>query len=484
MQDYTSRIHTLQTFVKDVKGLVEEECHTLSNIVHGCVSESPTTRLEYLNVLCDDLRIHSKHWDSVKQALHNNKWLRRCQGSVWLEMDRVCRVLRSLRDSALWWIDKLIKVGLQVLAHADPEQLTHEVLWNITRGLEEYNAIVAVVKLEATHYSKCNIQSCCKDVSRQKTVFCSSQSAAHVGSTDPLMINSLRFLGESVRPMPFLRVLNILSNERSKYPAIMTHRFLTASSDFLELIYSNKIPDYVWDCENQHSNASLSQSGEKNDSANCWRNGQTSDYHSASTASLSATMLRVGNMRAPDLSREMSPVIEFARREHEFASRFLQIVCHSTGLLKRPPSAASKRKNAPKTGVPPRSNNNRPSVQHRTSNVTLDEDTRSLNDPRRKTVSWGDAFDDSLRVQLTERYMDLLWQNFGSNLWNFFQEHGWGSRDSSSTELGHLSLCPDTVVMLLIRMMKQLCAKGQFVRIMSDIILGLYGGLFTGGWCI
>ena len=193
----------------------------------------------------------------------------------------------------------------------------------------------------------------------------------------------------------------------------------------------------------------------------------TSDYASASGShiSLSAAMLRVGDVLAPDLSQEMSPVIDFAHREQEFVSKFLHIVCDSTKMLKRPsvtsgsPIVLNKPKSRPPSGAI--------SVV-RKARFSSDSDisvSSSYSDHKRKTVSWGDAVDTSVVQQLSTKYMDMLWQSFGSNLTGFFLEHVWGGFEETQPLLGHISMCNTITVMMIVKMVQQTCVKGRVFKL-------------------
>ena len=50
---------------------------------------------------------------------------------------RVCR----LESTAIWWVGQFISVGMRVLPHSDLSRLSQSDLWQITKGIEEFNAI-------------------------------------------------------------------------------------------------------------------------------------------------------------------------------------------------------------------------------------------------------------------------------------------------------------------------------------------------------
>ena len=415
VRDYTSRLNAAAMFVKDLEAVVREEYRVWHDICHEELVAPPVSRLECLSSICEDLRVHMNHWNSVKQLVHTEAWLLPLLPSLALQMDAVRRKLYYLRDNSIWWIDRLIRVGLQVLAHSDLEKLGQDSLWSITRGIEDFNSIVTAIRFE-------NAQETLS-LSPSLTTLNQSQCSL-LTPADAVVMNSYKNIGESIKPIPFIRVLHILANERAKYVAIMTHRIITANDTLHILIGSNKIREYAW-------NESLYMDKGKPLTANGMA-ANTSDYHSAteSYTSMSTTAFRVGDIIPPDVSRHVVPINEFSHREHEFAAKFLQIVCDSTSLLKK------------------------------SSRSNYREESSSTSRPR-KTVSWGDVADNSVRSQLTQRYLELLWHYYSSHLFDFFHDLIWGGSDIVKGQLGHVILCPDTVVMVCVRMMQQVCLKGK-----------------------
>lgn len=458
VRDYTTRLNAAAMFVKDLEGVVMEEYKTWYNICHNCLQGSPTSKLECLSSICEDLRIHMNHWNSLKQLIHTDQWLQPLLPKLCLEMDIVRRKLYHLRDNAIWWIDRLIRIGLQVLAHTDLERLDQEALWGITRGIEDFNSIVSAIRYEKAQESLSLSPSLAHSERHPLGVFC-----------DAVIMNSYKNIGESIKPIPFMRVLHLLASERSKYVAVMTHRILTTSDPFMHLVFSNKLNFYNW-CD----------VGPGVPDRTKLNGATTSDYYSGtgSHTSLSTGPVAVRTAGAPltiptsvagstsssvnntpDLTRQVSSVVDFASREQEFAAKFLQIVCHSTNLLKKPGLQGSR-----KGGEAPgelRPNGSRSDLLSEDSAPgTL---TSTMKSEKRKTVSWGDTADNSVRGQLTQKYLDMLWQFFANHLFEFFHEPIWGGPDAVKGELGHLGLMPDAVAMLVIRMIQQLCARGRLL---------------------
>ncbi|ELU07777.1 hypothetical protein CAPTEDRAFT_221350 [Capitella teleta] len=426
VRDLLSRTDALSAYVRNLEDIVQNDLKTWHEICQGSIEVPPCTHLEDFSALLEELRVHTTHWNTIKQRIHSDPWLRQRRAHLLHQMQHMQAVLLGLRQRALWWLDRLVHVGLRVLAHCDLDRLSQDALWSITRGLEEFNTLVLLSRDEprdspsvSEHNRPCNIHC-------------------------------------SLTPIPFSRVLHILANERAQYAAAITQDFFTGHSAFLRTLSKAQLPVYSWsDQFTLQGNPRVT----------------TSDYHSGSGGShvsLSTAILRVGSMCAPDLSQEPSPLFDFARRETTFANRFLQIVCHSTNLLKKPNGSLRLRSAKPPVHSEPAKNRARPSLPlpSRAPPPPRTEEPLARGDIKRKSVSWGDASEHSTISQLTHKYSELLWQYFIPNLFAFLCEPVWrtpGTRQLLVTEkVGSLYLCPVVVQEMVVSMMQQTCVKDIF----------------------
>lgn len=366
LRDCMFRLKTAVLFVKDIQELVKEEFRTLQSLTHDCVNELPVSKIFCLSSLCEDLRTLIGHWNCIKQKLHTNRWLQSVLGSMYFQLEKVKLSLIHLQNKAIWWLEKFVLIGLQVFAHSNIETVSRDMISNLVRGVEDLNKIINSLQNRTSHTtSQSGIQLFMGD---------------RLNITNPRCSNSVSSLGEHVRAIPFSRLLSILATERSKYASLAAHRFFTTSAEFVKLLYSGRLPDYIWSEESSHGADKMDR--------------DTSDYHTAtgSMTSLSAAILKVGSLRAPDLSEMDSPLFELARREHIFAEDFLDIVCNSTGLLRKSDGSQKSRRavkysQSVSSTKPPRS----------------DTPVLSRNDSLRKSVSWGDSDVSSMKSQLTSR---------------------------------------------------------------------------------
>ena len=431
-KDCVNRIAAVTKFISGLKKITRREYAAWHRVCQGGDSVVASTNLESLCSICDELRIHMSHWNSVRQRADSRCCFESRHSSLTDELDRIRVQLFHLRDTAIWWIDRLIDIGLRVLAHCDVENLRKDTLWNIMRGLEDFNLAVSAVSGDSTHATVRGAAFHDDAITNRET---------HNGLTSQLdkilRANSCHNLSIGIRLIPFSRVLTVLANERSKYIAAIVHRFFTTHEQFLHISQCQNVGEYCW-----AQKVSLEV-----DMHAAPPSGETSDYY---TASESSTMLQVGSIVAPDLSQDMSPVIAFLQTEYDFAVGFLQIVCHSTNLLRRPVSRQPSQ--------------NSDSEAERTS--TIGDSTRGANDTEirpsdveRKSVSWSDAREVTIIQQLVQRYMQLLWKHFGRRVLELFRRPAFDGH--TDAQLGSIILCPDAVVMVIAHMVHQTCVKGE-----------------------
>nr|KAG5705133.1 hypothetical protein BaRGS_030850 [Batillaria attramentaria] len=456
VRDCMYRVRTTQMFVEELEGLLNAEYRTAYAIRHGCLLEAPVSKLYCLNALCEDLRVHAGHWNSIKHRTNTNRWLQPVLGFLCQELAAVQRALGTLCDRAIFIVDRMVHVGFEVLAHCDLDSLTPDILWNITRGLEDFNNIVATYRMHTA--AEGVYPSHQHQYQRHSSSFSRPNPHPHPHSYScrylhPALANAPGRLSESIKSIPFPKVLGILANERSRYAAQLTHHFFTANEAFVAALRNTlHMPAFEWeeDLGSTVSGIHLHSHGVSVDA---------NDFHS-SHASLNAALLHVGSLKVPDLSALPSPLVEFSQKEQHFADSFLQIVCTSTSLLRKNGAGGSSTRTkskqrtdfkvplSPVVGRPPR-------VQGETPVL-------SRSDSRRKTVSWGDNADTSIRTQVVAMYMNVLWQHFGRNLDLFLDEPAWaGKVGLLQSEVGSIFMLGDTVSAMLRHMMEHICMKGN-----------------------
>ncbi|KAK7010967.1 hypothetical protein BgiMline_002609 [Biomphalaria glabrata] len=461
-KDCLIRVKSAQSFVEELENLVQLESKTVYLIRHGYPMETPVTKLYCLNALCEDLRLHVAHWNSIKQRLNTNRWLQPRLGQLCLQLQHIMQVLTALVLRSVCSLDQLIHLGFEVFAYGNVESLTPEVIWNITRGLEDFNIIVNGLKL---HFQV--DKSLTFGVHHFLLPSTNSSSVVTSALTKPLRI------------IPFHKILNILANERSKYAAKLTHQFFTQNEHFLRMLAAGKFPGFEWDdyLPNQSQPHSVMVRSD------------TGDYQTitGSSASLNATFIKMGSLRAPDLSNLASPLLHFSQKEQEFAESFLLVVCNSTSLLRK--KEPQKARQSHRGSKHPTSKNPLSPVVGRPPKAQGQGETPVLTrtDSQRKTVSWGDNADNSIRSAVVDHYMDTLWTHMGRNLDLFLDEPAWrGHNCLLKSEIGSVLLFNDSVSAVLRNMIEHLCYKDLFspssVKHLLGVVFRLLALSSYGAW--
>ncbi len=399
-------------------------------------------------------------------------------------------------------VDVVLLLFPQVLAHVDFDGLSHDALWDITRGLEDFNSIVASIRFTNSQ-ENCLPSNFMHNTVPHHMIALRNNSltgftappAAAVGllnfeslELDTVIHNSFRNVGDTIKPIPFLKVLNILAKERSRYIAVLTHRVLTSNEDFLHLAHTVRKKDFSWITDPRVSGAVKWQSDKSHLAPSA---SNTSDYHSASGSSFSASfssnsLPRLGKVVLPTLNQDVIAIGEFVIREQEFAAKFLQIVCHSTNFVKRTLNGkhfkvtfeASPTKTPTKlkaiSGIPlstpspfgspsdsPISSSSKRQGRKGSASERLSRRASASEGEVKKSVCFADSADYSVMVQLTQLYMDALWKCFNGHLLEHLNDVAWGGTDAVRHQLGCLYHCDDIVAMLVVRMLQQLSVNGE-----------------------
>ena len=467
LRDCVYRVRSAQMFMEELEGLLNAEYRTAYAIRHGCVMEAPVSKLYCLNALCEDLRVHVGAWNSIKQRVNTSRWLRPLLGFLFRDLTAVQRTFARICDRAIFVMDRLVQVGFEVLAHCDVDSLTPDILWNITRGLEDFNSIVATHRMqwsvEGLHWA-------------QKNPVCHSYSCLYLHPS--IAAGQAGQLSEGIKSIPFHKVLAILANERSRYAAQLTHQFFFANEAFQSLLSSShQHPAFQWEEDlgstitsiHLHSHCQARDSSPDPQQGMPWE-GDVRGSHT----SLSGAMVHMGSLRVPDLSALPSPLVEFSHKEQLFADTFLQIVCTSTSLLRKNDAGSThkaKSKHRTDFKAPPMS-----PVVGRHPKLQGETPVLSRSDSRRKTVSWGDNADSSIRSQVVAMYMNVLWQHFGRNLDLFLDEPAWAGRlGLLQSQIGSVFMYSDSIIAVIRHMMEIICLKGGFDHEHS---IGLHRSVF------
>jgi len=215
--------------------------------------------------------------------------------TIWNGLDAACRRLGDLSRSAIRLTRRLVWIGFRILAHSDLDRIGSDTLWNVARGLEQFNSIAS---------TPFRHELCLR-----------GKGASWRGS--------FQHSGQHECSVTLMSVFKLIANERAKYAAASTVEHFPGNPEFLRLILGRgpRVPPPSW------MQIVLSPD---------------SDSRRSFTAVPDC-------LNVPDVAGQPSPLVDFNRRETTFVNRFLCVVCHSTNLI-RPSSAADVHPDAESKG--------------------------------------------------------------------------------------------------------------------------------------
>ena len=357
-------------------------------------------------MILDELRIHVARWSTVRRRLQADRRLRTDLPMVWTSLDAACRRLGDLSLSAIKWTRKLVRIGFRVLAHGDLDRIGQDTLWNVARGLEQFNSL-ASTPLRQEFYLSSDVASWRGARRRRRSASCVTLSS----------------------------VLELVARERAKYAAASCVEHLANNHDFLHLVLGHgpRLPRPSW----------LPLALTPN----------TADTRTSTAVPDSVIV--------PDVACLPSPLVDFNRRETTFASRFLHVVCHSSNLI-RPSSAAEVEPSVAEV--------QHSDVWVTSGDDGVEVPTGPTDRSQRKNVSWGDASLSVAVQETGRRYLTDIWRMFARHLVNFLVNLEWkATRREGRGRLGSVVVCARSATLILEQMMRQAASdgphSGQFVCI-------------------
>ncbi|XP_033109782.1 uncharacterized protein LOC117111028 [Anneissia japonica] len=411
LRDCIVRIRRFEAFVRHLKINVHEEYSILQHLQqHGQpASVKFETKLEYLEGFCDDLRVYLNYWTSIQHKVHSEKSLYPFFSELISELQTVKDKLLRLQESAIWWLYDLIRIGLSVFAYYKGDELHQDFLWSITRGIEEYNAILKQVMG--------------KDTSLQK-----DSDAMHFSSS---VFNAFNAPG-LIKSITMQNLLGFVASERSKLVAFRT------------------ITSF---CENKDLSGMLMQPPKTFNWQTCITTGEMS-YASQELTSgvklksdLKAKLLSASDLQCLNLSKAASPLLKLEAEEEDFMSQLLSIASFSTAFLH--PKFQNSQKRVSRG-------------QLHTRRHSAKENSQSYKNQRlsrRKSVSWEDSESFTTKKQLCSWYMDQLWNNFTTELHSVLTLVRIRIEEHDHLHLGHVFQCGIAQLIIIQDMLEALCME-------------------------
>jgi len=352
-------------------------------------------------MVSDELRNHLCRWSTVRRRLLADRRLRTDLPTIWITLDSARRRLADLSRSALRWTRRLIRVGFRVLAHGDLDRIGTDTLWNVARGLEQFNSLASTQQLQRHEFHPGGGEATSwRGASQQHCVALVSLSS----------------------------VLRSIANERAKYATASCVEHFAGNPQFLDVVLTRgpRIRPPVW---LQVLGLPPSSSGNVPPSP--------------------TTTAVPDSVDVPELAGQPSPLVDFSRREMTFVSRLLHVVCHSTDLIRRPASGAVQV--CPSTS----------SCEVHAADGGGEKSSQS-GGVQRKNVSWADASLSVAAQAATQRYVSDIWRMFARHLVNFLVNVEWNeTRRESRAGLGSIVICAHSATVVLERLIRQAANDGM-----------------------
>ena len=454
--DYFTRVQLFSNFINDLEQLVIVESTTLNKINRSTTSSfASSTKLEYLSAICENMRVHENHWNSLRHKLVSNSKLRTLIERLLVKkLNEMNATFLKLHNCALMWITQLISVGLQVFPKCDPRHFTDDILWDIARGLEDYKALCAQARV--------NNFSCCTVLSQSSLL-------------SDLMLPSKKFCSRSVNfdQMPFELLLHYLARERSKYMAthvceVLVHNFSLSACKLLLHVPQNQL--FINQSSDFQKREALSD-----------RRSDTSDYQSLSTDSSRKNrsilaekcftqLLPSQYLDRSDISttilKELNFLSDEALKEEEFAYSFLRVVYTSTSMLS---NANKDITSIDAMMVSSKFEKSRHTASFRgqemfaSTTVVNDDMDMEKGDSsyKRKSVSWSSDSAKTIVGEHVDVYLKALWFYFGVHAIDQLLRPTWNKRNNNTAQLGSCLLCPTSVKLSVAMALAQACESGN-----------------------
>lgn len=434
-RDCSVRISQLAEFVHSLKVIVHEEYNTLQQIFRQRQTSSACTKLEYLPSLCEDFRVHLNHWTSLQHRVRSDKWLQPLLVELCGELERVHETLLYWQDCALSWLHRMVEVGLWVFAHCPPGSITQDMLWSIVRGIEDFNAILKLVKQSAPDAAAAEQYKylCVPHVSK---IHCSS----NISMPSPLKHRTYRKRLEHSRPFSVHRIIAILAKERAKPAAFQILNYFSGEPA-VRYAVSYKPLAFDWSSYPRTLQSRTLTTDDK------------SHKVAPSSGQKDSAIFSLDQLNRFDISQDQCPIRAIEAQEDDLLSKFLVALAMSTSLLQQPhlKSDSSTESNASTS----------PKKRAKSPPLPQANKRRNNKHEQRKSVHWGDSLDSSLKDKLFGRYLKQFWQLTWVELLDLLHRPSLTTVGKTDGAVGHVYLCSDPLVMSLVYTMEQAHDQGR-----------------------
>lgn len=426
-RDCVSRLSQLIEFIQNLESLVQDEEQTLVDFLSGKDSE-PHTKLEFLPVVCEELRLHLNHVPSIQHRLHTDRWLQPVIPHLLENVHKFDQYLRHLQQSAICWLHTLITTGFKVCSYFHVSMLSQDLLKNIVSSVEDFNRSLKQFQSQLSQHPCCSV------------CVCNSFGAIKGFSAGTDLVF------KELKPFKCEKLLECIAACRAEVSAFRTFYFIMANSKLLTSLI-DKQDTFDW--------KSISQSS-------CPPEGVREGLWFDRPRGRAITRSLEINFAATD-----SPLCGLETSEEEFVVKLLSSAATSSGLLQK-----LKLKRASQSKDDKDANHVESiSVKLVPSESAMATDEGSTkktttrfkrNSLARKSVRWGDSLNAQVKQLMLTVYFDTFWRQFGVHLCDYFTDPCVGAKGDVDVDLlGSTLVWDDENLQLLLSTIQKYSGKCQ-----------------------
>uniref|UniRef100_H3B4J4 Coiled-coil protein 142 C-terminal domain-containing protein n=2 Tax=Latimeria chalumnae TaxID=7897 RepID=H3B4J4_LATCH len=384
-KDYSKHLKAASHFVRRLSGLLLNEKRTLTKLRHGSDNDSSDCLcIKKLGHLCEELKIHTSHWDKLFEKVRNEHWLRPSLFHIHDSLVHMRRAFTSLALQAVFLMEQYIYCVLCILAYAKLADMSSEMLNDLFRGIEMFNNIIM----------NFNTEHMCCDLIKPDIEMCQPNLLLHGMKTIFSWNNEKCTFQSFATP----RILKVLATERGRLAATKLY-YIFVQQDTLLLSVDKSISlSLHW-----NNGCGATKSGIKETKTGLLR-PKMGESHQASGH---------GGLK--------SAIEEICKKDKEFISLVLGSLASSTDLAWH--NFLNKAKPDKPHSAEYKSEHSRGSTSQSEEQIQYEE--ISALSSREKNAHWQDFSSGEAKRTLFMQYRSMMWKAFGTYFSDLFHFQPW-----------------------------------------------------------
>uniref|UniRef100_W5MYQ8 Coiled-coil domain containing 142 n=1 Tax=Lepisosteus oculatus TaxID=7918 RepID=W5MYQ8_LEPOC len=426
--EYTRRLKAASAFIANLSGLLDRERLRLNASRQDL--ESASSFSEYrISTLCEELRIHVYHWSCLRDKARNDNWLRPVLFQKPEILESMKRTLNLVALQALVLMEQYICTVFHVLALADSPDVSTDSLEDVLNGTEIFNSLLSDTVVEQPSYVLHK--------------YCQQDHDWFISNLLKSIYSKRCDKGDSLTPFSIVRLLKIVSKCRGQVAANKLYHWVTNQDALLSSAEQNSLRSQKWE----------------NIKVACLQNQLRSVTKTAKTG---ISRAKVGESQFRScLSTQTHPLAVFLKWDKDFMDKFCLALVSSTEMIGQ--------------HVLNRPTPDKPRIESPGKNCTETMDDEAEGDPNLcKTEEKTNArrlirHKSEATSILFSQYRTLLWEEFGSALFNILYH------PSCNGIFGSLNQCKEQMVFLAVKELHGGCRKalipGECEGVINDLCM-------------